>query len=83
MELGMASQALDERGARCRPDESARLAAARPGRDLYAAGIRRRAVDVAEEHLKRSIELFAKDAPKPGEPAWGKGRGVCVARAGV
>ena len=29
-------------------------------------------LDVAEEYLKRSIELFATDAPKPGEPAWGK-----------
>jgi tetratricopeptide (TPR) repeat protein len=29
-------------------------------------------LDVAAEQLKRSIELFAKDAPKPGEPSWGK-----------
>ena len=29
-------------------------------------------LDVAEEYLKRSIDLFAADAPKPGEPAWGK-----------
>ncbi|HYM21926.1 MAG TPA: tetratricopeptide repeat protein, partial [Vicinamibacterales bacterium] len=29
-------------------------------------------LDVAEEYLKRSIELFASDAPKPGEPSWGK-----------
>lgn len=27
---------------------------------------------IAEEHLKHAIELFAKDAPKPGEPSWGK-----------
>ncbi|HEY9226542.1 MAG TPA: tetratricopeptide repeat protein [Gemmatimonadaceae bacterium] len=26
----------------------------------------------AEEQLKRAIELFAQDAPKPGEPSWGK-----------
>lgn len=26
----------------------------------------------AEEQLKRSIELFAKDAPKQGEPSWGR-----------
>jgi tetratricopeptide (TPR) repeat protein len=26
----------------------------------------------AEEQLKRAIELFAKDAPKPGEPSWGR-----------
>ncbi len=29
-------------------------------------------MDVAEEYLKRSVELFATDAPKPGEPSWGK-----------
>jgi tetratricopeptide (TPR) repeat protein len=29
-------------------------------------------LDVAEEYLKRSIELFAADSPKPGEPTWGK-----------
>lgn len=26
----------------------------------------------AEEQLKRAIDLFAKDAPKPGEPSWGR-----------
>ena len=26
----------------------------------------------AEEQLKRAIELFSKDTPKPGEPSWGK-----------
>lgn len=26
----------------------------------------------AQEQLTRAIELFAKDAPKPGEPTWGK-----------
>jgi DNA-binding NtrC family response regulator len=25
-----------------------------------------------EEQLKRAIEFSAKDAPKPGEPSWGK-----------
>ena len=29
-------------------------------------------LDIAGEYLKRSVELFAADAPKPGEPAWGK-----------
>jgi len=29
-------------------------------------------LSVAEEYLKRSIELFAKDSPKPGAPSWGK-----------
>jgi tetratricopeptide (TPR) repeat protein len=29
-------------------------------------------LSVAEEQLKRAIELFAKDSPKPGEPSWGK-----------
>jgi len=29
-------------------------------------------LDVAADQLKRAIELFAKDAPKPGEPSWGK-----------
>jgi tetratricopeptide (TPR) repeat protein len=29
-------------------------------------------LDVAEEYLKRSVELFASDSPKPGEPSWGK-----------
>ena len=29
-------------------------------------------LDIAEEYLKRSIELFASDTPKQGEPAWGK-----------
>ena len=29
-------------------------------------------LDVAAEHLKRAIELFETDAPKPGEPSWGK-----------
>jgi tetratricopeptide (TPR) repeat protein len=26
----------------------------------------------AEEFMKRSIELYEKDAPKPGQPSWGK-----------
>ena len=29
-------------------------------------------LSAAEEDLKRAIELFGKDAPKPGEPSWGK-----------
>ena len=29
-------------------------------------------LDVAEEYLKRAIELFRSDAPKPGEPSWGR-----------
>jgi tetratricopeptide (TPR) repeat protein len=29
-------------------------------------------LSVAEEHLKRAVELFAKDSPKPTEPSWGK-----------
>jgi tetratricopeptide (TPR) repeat protein len=32
----------------------------------YGGGLR-----LAEEQIKKSIELFAKDAPKPGEPSWG------------
>jgi tetratricopeptide (TPR) repeat protein len=33
----------------------------------YGGGLKQ-----AEEQLKRAIELFAKDAPKPGEPSWGR-----------
>ena len=29
-------------------------------------------LSTAEEQLKRAIEFFAKDSPKPGEPSWGK-----------
>jgi len=29
-------------------------------------------LSLAEQQLKHAIELFAKDAPKPGEPSWGK-----------
>jgi tetratricopeptide (TPR) repeat protein len=29
-------------------------------------------LSVAEGYLKRAIEFFAKDAPKPGTPSWGK-----------
>jgi tetratricopeptide (TPR) repeat protein len=28
-------------------------------------------LSVAEEYLKRAVELFGKDSPKPGEPSWG------------
>lgn len=33
----------------------------------YGGGLK-----TAQEQLTRAIELFAKDAPKPGEPSWGK-----------
>jgi hypothetical protein len=29
-------------------------------------------LSTAEVHLKHAIELYAADAPKPGEPSWGK-----------
>ena len=33
----------------------------------YGGGLK-----TAQEQLTRAVELFAKDAPKPGEPTWGK-----------
>lgn len=33
----------------------------------YGGGLK-----TAQEQLTRAIDLFAKDAPKPGEPSWGK-----------
>ncbi len=33
----------------------------------YGGGLK-----LAEEQLKKAIDLFAKDAPKPGEPSWGR-----------
>ena len=63
---------VDERGDPKRPDEPARLADPWPGRDLHSLGVRRRPRTSPRSYLKRAIELFAKDAPKPGEPTWGK-----------
>ena len=75
--------AVDERGARrlARPIRAS--GCPRPGRDLYSEGVRRRASSRPRNSSKRAIELFAKDAPKPGEPSWGKRRSVRVARAGL
>jgi tetratricopeptide (TPR) repeat protein len=71
MELGMASQTFT--------GDALRIGSANPRVWLvrgqgaiytppeYGGGLR-----PAEEQLKRAIDLFAKDAPKPGEPSWGK-----------
>jgi tetratricopeptide (TPR) repeat protein len=71
MELGMASQASSSTALSLGPNDPRvwllRGQAAIFTPPEYGGGLKS-----AEGQLKHAIELFAKDAPRPGEPAWGK-----------
>jgi tetratricopeptide (TPR) repeat protein len=71
MELGMASQASAS-AALGLGANNPRVWLIRGMNAIYTPSEYGGGLNVAEEQIKRAIELFAKDAPKPGEPAWGK-----------
>ena len=71
MELGMASQSSTNAALRNGP-ANPRVWLMRGQAAMFTPSEYGGGLDVAEEYLKRAIELFASDAPKPGEPAWGK-----------
>ncbi len=71
MELGIASQSSTNAALRNGP-ANPRVWLVRGQGAMFTPSEYGGGLDVAEEYLKRSIELFASDAPKPGEPAWGK-----------
>ncbi len=71
MELGMASQASTSAALDCGPNNP-RVWLLRGQGAIFTPPEYGGGLDAAEEQLKRAIELFAKDAPKPGEPSWGK-----------
>jgi len=71
MELGMASQASTSAALSLGPTNPRVWLVRGQGSiftpEEYGGGVR-----VAEQQLKRAVELFAKDAPRPGEPSGGK-----------
>jgi tetratricopeptide (TPR) repeat protein len=71
MELGMRSQGSTDAAIRSGP-ANPRVWLIRGQGAMFTPSEYGGGLDVAEEYLKRSVELFASDAPKPGEPAWGK-----------
>ena len=71
MELGMRSQGSTDAAIRSGP-ANPRVWLIRGQGAIFTPSEYGGGLDVAEEYLKRSVELFAADAPKPGEPAWGK-----------
>jgi tetratricopeptide (TPR) repeat protein len=71
MELGMQSQASTNAAIRGGP-ANPRVWLLRGQGAIFTPSEYGGGLDVAEDYLKRSVELFATDAPKPGEPAWGK-----------
>ena len=71
MELGMQSQASTASALRGGP-ANPRVWLIRGQGAIFTPSEYGGGLEVAEEYLKRSVELFASDAPKPGEPAWGK-----------
>ena len=71
MELGMQSQASTTAALRSGPGNP-RVWLIRGQGAIFTPADYGGGLDLAEEYLKRSVELFATDAPKPGEPAWGK-----------
>jgi tetratricopeptide (TPR) repeat protein len=71
MELGMQSQSSTASALRSGP-ANPRVWLIRGQGAMFTPSEYGGGLDVAEEYLKHSVELFAADAPKPGEPAWGK-----------
>jgi tetratricopeptide (TPR) repeat protein len=71
MELGMAAQASTSAALTAGPTNP-RVWLIRGQGAIYTPPEYGGGLDQAEQMLKRSIEFFAKDAPKPGEPSWGK-----------
>jgi tetratricopeptide (TPR) repeat protein len=71
MELGMRSQGSTDAAIRSGP-ANPRVWLIRGQGAIFTPSEYGGGLDVAEEYLKRSVELFTSDAPKPGEPAWGK-----------
>ncbi|HEV8446119.1 MAG TPA: tetratricopeptide repeat protein [Gemmatimonadaceae bacterium] len=71
MELGMQSQASTTSALRSGP-ANPRVWLVRGQGAMFTPAEYGGGLDVAEEYLKRAVELFASDSPKPGEPAWGK-----------
>ncbi len=71
MELGMASQNSTNAAIRGGP-ANPRVWLIRGQGAMFTPSEYGGGLDVATEYLERSIEFFASDAPKPGEPSWGK-----------
>ena len=71
MELGMQSQGSTNAAIRSGP-ANPRVWLIRGQGAMFTPSEYGGGLNAAEEYLKRSVELFASDAPKPGEPAWGK-----------
>jgi tetratricopeptide (TPR) repeat protein len=71
MELGMASQQSTTAALTLGPTNP-RVWLVRGQGSIFTPPEYGGGLKVAQEQLTRAIELFAKDAPKAGEPAWGK-----------
>ena len=71
MELGMASQGSSAAAEALGPNNP-RVWLLRGQGALFAPPEYGGGLPTAEAQLKRAVELFAKDAPKPGEPSWGR-----------
>ena len=71
MELGMQSQSSTNAALRSGP-ANPRVWLIRGQGAIFTPSEYGGGLDAAEEYLKRSVDLFATDSPKPGEPAWGK-----------
>ena len=71
MELGIASQ-QSTTAALTRGPNNPRVWLVRGQGSVYTPAEYGGGLKIAQEQLTRAIELFAKDAPKPGEPTWGK-----------
>lgn len=71
MELGMASQSSTQAAVASGP-KNPRVWLMRGQGAIFTPPEYGGGLDKAKEYIERSIQLFATDAPKPGEPAWGK-----------
>jgi tetratricopeptide (TPR) repeat protein len=71
MELGMASQASQGAALTLGP-KNPRVWLLRGQGAIFTPPEYGGGLATAEEHLKHAVELFGKDAPKAGEPSWGK-----------
>jgi tetratricopeptide (TPR) repeat protein len=71
MELGLASQMATREALKLGP-MNPRVWLLRGEGSFFTPAEYGGGLPAAEEQLKRAIDLFAKDSPKPGEPSWGK-----------
>ncbi|MDB4878308.1 MAG: hypothetical protein JWM41_4754 [Gemmatimonadetes bacterium] len=71
MELGMASQASSSAAVSLGPNNP-RVWLLRGQSAIFTPPEYGGGLGPAESQLEHAIALFAKDAPKPGEPSWGK-----------